>query len=102
MDKPINEILDKFFNECPQNIVDRSVEKLKEVLDIETIETIRKEHKTNPDTWWASSHHGWGTAIRNFLRDNVCLDDKLPSGNWDDYYIQCVEIVCGVRDVKKV
>jgi hypothetical protein len=30
-------------------------------------------------------------GIRNLLRKNVCLDDDLPSGNWDDYYIRLIE-----------
>lgn len=59
-----------------------------------------------------SAHHGWGTAIRNLLRDPEygagILDDDLPFApyeggqsyqNWDDFYTQAVEAAVGLREV---
>lgn len=60
-------------------------------------------------TW--SAHHGWGTGIRNLLRNEEygagISDDELPFApyengsyqNWDDYYCQAVEAAVGLRDV---
>ena len=53
------------------------------------------------DMWYVSHHFYWGMAIRNLLRDKVCLDDKLPTRNWDDYYIECVEAAVG-KDLEDV
>jgi hypothetical protein len=57
-----------------------------------------------------SGHHGWGTAIRNVLRDEELgagiRDEDLPDApyasglthrNWDDYYVQAVEAALGLR-----
>lgn len=89
--------LDEYISECPKEIVEKSLLALKNNLDNVIVQQIRDEYKKDPETWWAMYHHGWGTSIRNGLRTEVCLDDKLPSGNWDDYYIQVVEIFCGLR-----
>ena len=47
--------------------------------------------------WIGGIHHGWGTAVRNLLRENGFTDDMLPDKNWDDYYGQMVEIAVGAR-----
>lgn len=83
--------------ELPNEIVDSAVQCLKITLLDETIDEIRSAFMEDKNTWWVSSHFHWGMNIRNLLRDNVCLDDKLPSGNWDDYYVPLVELACGVR-----
>jgi hypothetical protein len=90
--------MDKYLQECPNWVIEKSISYLDGLLTKDTKEDVARLHKENPDTWWASFHFGWGMRIRNLLRDNVCLDDKLPSGNWDDYYIQLVEIACGIRN----
>ena len=87
----------KSLSELPDEIKNSAVQCLKTTLLDETIDEIRSAFKDDKDTWWASSHFHWGMNIRNLLRDNVCLDDKLPSGNWDDYYVPLVELACGVR-----
>lgn len=97
-DRPINVVLDEFLEKCPEWIVRKGVAHLKTILDNGTRGMIYIKWKDDPIHWWASYHHGWGTAIRNSLRDHVCTDAELPSGNWDDYYIQLVEIACGARD----
>jgi hypothetical protein len=87
----------KSISEIPEEIKNSAVQALKTVLSDMVISEIQKAHENDPVTWWAAEHFSWGMGVRNFLRDNVCLDDKLPSGNWDDYYIPIVEIVCGLR-----
>jgi len=54
-------------------------------------------------------HFGQGMAVRNVLRGAI-RDAELPdfpewygeladgTGNWDDYYIQCVEAAAGLRE----
>lgn len=90
--------LDALLKACPSWIVEKGVEHLKTILNDSTRGMILIKWHDDPAEWWAFYHHGWGTAIRNSLRDHVCKDDQLPSGNWDDYYIQLVEIACGVRE----
>lgn len=89
----------KRLEELPVWIRKSAVLALQDVLSEGDVLAIREDHAKDPRTWWALSHHGWGTGIRNFLRHTVCLDNELPSGNWDDYYIQLVEIYCGIRKV---
>lgn len=63
-----------------------------------------------PATW--SAHHGFGTGIRNLLRNEEygagIKDDELPAApyedgethkNWDDYYVAAIEAAAGLRDV---
>jgi hypothetical protein len=42
-------------------------------------------------------HFAGGMAMRNCLREEIG-DDELPTGTWDDYYIQAVEAAVGKRD----
>jgi len=97
MRQNINQFSDECIENCPIWIIDKSVESLKRLFMDDLITDITEAHEKDPETWWALYHHGWGTNIRNYLRDNVCLDDKLPTNNWDDYYIQFVEMACGIR-----
>ena len=71
----ITQNLNDYLKSCPVWIIEKSVEQLKTILTEEILEQTKNFHKNDPDTWWASYHHGWGTGIRNFLRDKVCLDD---------------------------
>ncbi len=65
----------------------------------ETVNQIKEAIHDDPKLWYAPYHFGWGMAIRNYLRTDVgILDKELPSnacendcGNWDDYYVECVE-----------
>lgn len=99
-EEDISKVLDDFIRDCPEWIVKKSIEELKNILTDEIIETTKGFHSKDPKTWWATYHHGWGTGIRNYLRDKVCRDDELPSENWDDYYIQLFEMACGIREAK--
>jgi hypothetical protein len=96
-EQDIEKWFDKCVEECPKWIAEKSVEYLKLFFTDQDKSDITEEWKKDHNKWWALYHHGWGTAIRNNLRDNVCRDDKLPSGNWDDYYIQFVEIALELR-----
>lgn len=95
----IQEQMMKDLQECPIWIVSNSVSALKTILDENTINQIREAYNNDSENWYVGYHFGWGMKIRNFLRDNVCLDDQLPTGNFDDYYIQFVELVCELRSL---
>lgn len=89
--------------ELPEDIVERSVEVLRSNLSEEMKLHVFNLHRISPLHWVSEffMHHGWGTAIRNLLRDEVCLDKDLPSEwGWDDYYTQLVEIAVGARKYK--
>jgi hypothetical protein len=62
------------------------------------MEETKELYKEDPVHWVSPFHFSTGMAIRNLLRDKVCLDDQLPSGNWDDYYVQLIEIAAGCRE----
>ncbi len=95
----LQEQMTKDLQECPVWIINESVSALKNILTEDLVYEIKTMYQNNPETWWAGFHFGWGMNIRNFLRDNVCLDDKLPLGNWDEYYVQMVELVCELRSL---
>jgi hypothetical protein len=101
LDESVEEMktLDQHLKELPVWIIKKSIPVLKECLGTRVIFQIQEDSKNDPELWWADKHHGWGTAVRNHLRDNVCLDEELPSGNWDDYYIQLVELACEIRTI---
>jgi hypothetical protein len=67
----------------------------------ELLEETRKLYKEDPVHWISPYHFTTGMAIRNLLREKVCRDDQLPSGNFDDYYVQLLEIAAGVRKYEK-
>jgi hypothetical protein len=77
-------------------IVIKSVMVLSELHPL--MEETREMHKQDPVHWMSPYHFSAGMAIRNLLRDKVCQDDQLPSGNWDDYYVQLIEIAAGCRE----
>lgn len=86
--------------ELPADVRDRCIVHLKKNLDKDTLANIDKKIKEDPHEWWAkpetikniphSFHFYQGMKIRNLLRD-IVLDKELPTGNWDDYYIQAIE-----------
>lgn len=77
----------------------------------EDLEFCRKVGMNEDMSSW-SAHHGWGTAIRNLLRDEELgagiRDEDLPPAPyedgethrcWDDYYVAAVEAAVGLRPV---
>lgn len=97
----LQEQMNKDLSECPIWIINESISSLKNYFTQDEIKHIQQEYKNDPELWWTKNyfHFGWGTHIRNYLRDTVCLDDKLPSSNFDDYYIQFIELVCELRSL---
>lgn len=70
----------------------------------ETLYEVYELWKKNPEDWIhkAYAHHGFGTAIRNILRE-IIKDSELPPvdydgepmKNWDDWYIKVLEEAAG-------
>lgn len=80
----------------PADLADRAVRALVDLfrhqMDPIDVRALRREIAADPDKWWAGYHFGWGMSVRNYLRQQGGIKDKqLPSGNWDDYYIECIE-----------
>ena len=91
---------DKAWAELPREIRQKSVDALKAHFDPEATESILRLYNDHgPDGWYAHArwHFTVGAKIRNFLRKNAADDMALPSGNWDDYYVQAIEAAVGVR-----
>ena len=90
---------DEKFDEIPTEIKEDAIEYLKKRLSVEDVESLRALRSESGESSWSSAFHfGWGMGIRNELRNNVCSDDKLPDKNWDDYYVQLIDVVIGVRE----
>lgn len=95
----------EFYNErlaeIPKNFLDGAVQCLKDELHehYEIVEWIKSQYEKNPLNWihLEHQHHGFGMGIRNFLRDKGFKDDVLPISNWDDYYVQVIELAVGLR-----
>jgi hypothetical protein len=77
-------------------IVIKSVMVLSELHPL--MEETREMYKEDPVHWMSMYHFSTGMTIRNLLRKEVCSDDQLPSGNWDDVYVQLLEIAAGCRE----
>lgn len=88
---------EKCWLELPKEIKDKAKIVINSILTVETKKRIIEEYKNDQIFWVVPYHSGWGRSLRNFLREEVCTDDKLPSGNWDDYYAQCVEYALDLR-----
>lgn len=52
---------------------------------------ICKSYEKDPKGWFAWHHHGWGTGIRNLLRENNLGEDHFGICNLDDIYVELVE-----------
>jgi hypothetical protein len=77
-------------------IVEKAVKFLSELHPL--VEETRELYKEDPIHWISPYHFSTGMAIRNLLRKEVCLDSQLPSGNFDDYYVQLMEVAAGCRE----
>lgn len=87
------------WRELPENLRQEAIQQCRELpreLLKEVHDGVRKYGASNwvtrlhPELEFYSFHFYEGMGIRNFLRKKI-PDSKLPSGNWDDYYIQAVE-----------
>lgn len=94
-----NEYFDQKLAEIPKDFLFGAVNFLKNDLSHDEKHIILERYKEKGlIDWIEGEHHGWGMSIRNALRTEGFTDDQLPDGNWDDYYIQVVEIAVGIRD----
>lgn len=67
--------------------------------DKEMVEEIKAAYEEKgPIEWAIPAHHDWGMHIRNVFRSQGFTDDNLPDNNWDDYYIQVIELALGMRE----
>jgi len=98
-DMPIEEWHDKCLLECPAWIIEKSVIFLSKNIPDDVKEQVKEEWKRDPNHWATPYHFSYGMFIRNQLRNNVCRDEELPTGNFDDYYVRFVELACGVIEV---
>jgi hypothetical protein len=98
----IKKKMNKDLMNCPVWIIIKSVNFLNGIFDKLDRDGIKRDYENDPETWWAEQHFYWGTNMRNLLRKNVCLDDELPTGNWDDYYVQMIELTVGVREIELI
>ena len=57
----------------------------------EVFQSVKDAMGKDPKKWWIPAHLYWGMGVRNMLRTNGFLDDRSPSGNLDDIYIELVE-----------
>lgn len=100
---------DKCWIDMPVEMRQRAVAAVKEALDEETVELIRRKHAEHGHDWihhlidldpetaekgvkvgmlregytTMSAHHGWGTGIRNLLRTEAGIrDEDLPGVEW--------------------
>ena len=83
--------------ELPLEIKEKAKICINEILTIESKVNIIEAYEKDPVYWISPYHFGWGMTMRNHLREYVCTDDQLLSGNWDDYYTQCVEYAPDLR-----
>jgi predicted AlkP superfamily phosphohydrolase/phosphomutase len=86
-------------------IVEKAVAVLNNPEYNELLKETRKLYKEDPVHWMAPYHFYTGMTIRNLLRDKVCLDDQLTTKeeykNWDNFYVQILEITAGCREYKR-
>lgn len=88
---------DDKYAEIPPDVLERSMVIFDKHLSPADKPKLILAYNADPIYWIAPFHFYWGMSVRNLLRQNGLNDDLLPSGNWDDYYTQCVEHWLGVR-----
>lgn len=69
---------------------------LRSKLSIETIQLVREAMATHGEDWIHKAGRGnmhltWGMGVRNIIRE-IFDDNQVPTGNWDDYYIEVIEL----------
>jgi len=84
-------------NELDKKIVDKGIKAINKFISKKDKEKIIETSSKDKCKWWGLYHFSWGMWTRNKLRKYVCSDTKLPTGNWDDYYVPLVELALGIR-----
>lgn len=93
------EMLERKLLETPTDIIAKSLAFLRGAIEPELQEYMLEVFKEGGPMWFMPQHMGLGLKIRNRLRECVAPDEALPDKNWDDYYIQMIEMVIGVRAI---
>jgi len=79
------------YKELNDGVKQRAIRVIREEIPTIVQDQIRMAILSDPDEWSVPYHFGWGMGVRNLLREKGILDNELPSGNWDDYYVAVVE-----------
>jgi hypothetical protein len=103
------EIQELCWSRLPNNLRQRAVAYLQAKCGAEFLQTVREAVEQYGLGEWLPLgwHFDQGMQIRNLLRQ-VIKDRELPlfpewygpevdEGNWDDYYVQCLEAAVGCR-----
>jgi hypothetical protein len=70
----------------------------------EDAETLSERIRARPGAWLEGDfrheygHHGWGTGVRNWLRQRGLGEAYFGIDNLDDYYVPLVELALGFAD----
>lgn len=91
--------LEQKLMEIPKDVLEGTVQLLKKSVPEKLKNLLKEIYKKDPDNWMIPYHFGFGMSIRNVIREGGFPDKKLPDGNWDDYYVQVLEIAIGVREM---
>lgn len=89
-----------WWDELDPDLRDLAVAHLRANLPRPLIDEVRAKYIRYGDEWmehmfedqWEDDlipytfHHAEGMGVRNLLR-GIILDEELPSGNWDDFYV---------------
>lgn len=87
------------FDEC----INGAINYLSENFSLEIKRQIYDLYSNDPDGWYIPYHFDWGMNVRNMLRGEGFKDEYLPTGNWDDYYVEVVEkAVLSIKSIEEV
>ena len=89
--KTLRQIHEEKWAELSDDVKTKAIAIIQAGFTEELKEEIRGMIRNDPNNWIGMHHHGWGTGVRNLLREKGLPDNLTPDGNWDDYYIMVVE-----------
>jgi hypothetical protein len=89
--KTLRQIHEEKWAELSDDVKTKAVAIIQAEFTEDLKEEIRGMIRNDPNDWCSLYHHGWGTGVRNLLREKGLTDDMTPDGNWDDYYVMVVE-----------
>jgi hypothetical protein len=80
--KDLVQELDKMRSHPTQEEMERAVRHLMEKIPRSTLEQVWRKMQEDPG-WWVLAHHGFGTGIRNTLREGgFTWDAQTLDGTW--------------------
>ena len=74
---------------------------LREQFPLEVKKQVYDMYIEDPKDWYVEHHFFWGMHIRNELRNHGLKDEFLPTGNWDDYYVEAIEKAVLIPEIIK-